>query len=93
MKKLILFFIIIPNLLFASSMKMIGEKGKVSEVSKTITIYMYDNYYKPNEIDIPILNNPVLNQYQKNKNIKELKSTTLLPLALIMGLNIFKKHI
>tara|TARA_Y100000817_G_C16706608_1_gene477314 strand:+ start:286 stop:780 length:495 start_codon:yes stop_codon:yes gene_type:complete len=52
MKKLILFFIIIPNLLFASSMKMIGEKGKVSEVSKTITIYMYDNYYKPNEIDI-----------------------------------------
>ena len=52
MKKLILFFIIIPNLLFASSMKMIGEKGKISEVSKTITIYMYDNYYKPNEIDI-----------------------------------------
>ena len=52
MKKLILFFIIIPNLLFASSMKMIGEKGKVSEVSKTITIYMYDNYYKPNEINI-----------------------------------------
>ena len=52
MKKLILFFIIIPNLLFASSMKMIGEKGKVSEVSRTITIYMYDNYYKPNEINI-----------------------------------------
>ena len=52
MKKLILFFIIIPNLLFASSMKMIGEKGKMSEVSRTITIYMYDNYYKPNEINI-----------------------------------------
>ena len=52
MKKLILFFIIIPNLLFASSMKMIGEKGEVSEVSRTITIYMYDNYYKPNEINI-----------------------------------------
>jgi len=48
---------------------------------------------KPNKIDIPLLNNPVLDQYKKNKNIKELKSTTLLPLALIMGINIFKKHI
>ena len=54
MNKLILFFIIIPNLLFASSMKMIGEKGEVSEVSRTITIYMYDNHYKPNEMNIKI---------------------------------------
>ncbi len=52
MKKLILFFIIIPNLLFASSMKMIGEKGKESEINKTIIIYMYDNYYEPKEINI-----------------------------------------
>ena len=52
MKKLILFFIIIPNLLFASSMKMIGEKGKESEINKTIVIYMYDNYYEPKEINI-----------------------------------------
>ena len=52
MKKLILFFLIIPNLLFASSMKMIGEKGKESEINKTIVIYMYDNYYEPKEIDI-----------------------------------------
>jgi len=48
---------------------------------------------KQNDIDVPILNNPVLDQYKKNKNIKELKCTTLLPLALIMSLNIFKKHI
>ena len=52
MKKLILIFFIIPNILFASSMKMIGEKGKLSEVSRTIEIKMYDNYYKPKEIII-----------------------------------------
>ena len=52
MKKLILIFIIIPNILFASSMKMIGEKGKLSEVNRTIEIKMYDNYFEPNEIII-----------------------------------------
>tara|TARA_Y100000590_G_C14815961_1_gene674494 strand:- start:12 stop:446 length:435 start_codon:yes stop_codon:yes gene_type:complete len=31
---------------------MIGEKGKLSEVSRTIEIKMYDNYYEPNEIKI-----------------------------------------
>ena len=52
MKKLILIFFIIPNILFASSVKMIGEKGKLSEVSRTIEIKMYDNYYEPKEIKI-----------------------------------------
>ena len=52
MKKLILIFFIIPNILFASSMKMIGEKGKLSEVNRTIEIKMYDNYFEPNEIII-----------------------------------------
>ena len=52
MKKLILIFFIIPNILFASSMKMIGEKGKSSEVNRTIEIKMYDNYYIPTEIKI-----------------------------------------
>ena len=52
MKKLIILFIIIPNILLASSMKMIGEKGKLSDVSKTIEIRMYDNYYEPSEIKI-----------------------------------------
>ena len=52
MKKLILFFFIIPNFLFAASMKMIGEKGKLSEVNRTIEIKMYDNYYEPKEINI-----------------------------------------
>ena len=52
MKKLILIFFIIPNILLASSMKMIGEKGKLSEVNRTIEIKMYDNYFEPNEIKI-----------------------------------------
>ena len=52
MKKLILFFFIIPNFLFAASMKMIGEKGKLSEVNRTVEIKMYDNYFEPNEIKI-----------------------------------------
>ena len=52
MKKLILIFFIIPNILFASSMKMIGEKGKLSEVNRTIEIKMYDNYFEPSKIII-----------------------------------------
>ena len=50
MKKLILIFFIIPNIFFASSMKMIGEKGKLSEVNRTIEIKMYDNYFEPSKI-------------------------------------------
>ena len=52
MKKFILIFFIIPNILFASSMKMIGEKGKLSEVNRTVEIKMYDNYFELNEIII-----------------------------------------
>ena len=52
MKKLILIFFLIPNILFASSMKMIGEKGKLSEISRTIEIKMYDNYFEPNALNI-----------------------------------------
>ena len=33
-------------------MKMIGEQGKLLEVSRTIEIKMYDNYYEPKEIKI-----------------------------------------
>ena len=52
MKKLILLLIIIPNLVFAESMKMIGEKGKSSEATRTVTIKMHDNYYEPAEINV-----------------------------------------
>ena len=45
-----IFLIFIPSICFASSMKMIGEKGDIKDVTKVITVKMYDNYYEPNEI-------------------------------------------
>jgi uncharacterized cupredoxin-like copper-binding protein len=52
MKKLILLFIFIPNILFAGSMKAIGVKGNDAEVDRVITVLMYDNYYEPNLIKV-----------------------------------------
>jgi len=52
MKKLILLFILIPNISLSASMSMIGEKGKLSEVNRVIEIKMYDNFYEPNEIKV-----------------------------------------
>ena len=48
---LILIFFV-PNLSFAGPMKTIGEKGKPSEVTRTITIKMHDNYFEPAEINV-----------------------------------------
>ena len=48
MKKLILIFIIVPKLLYAGSMKAIGEKGNEENVDRVIKVSMYDNYYQPN---------------------------------------------
>ena len=52
MKKLVLFLFLIPNILNAGSIKAIGEKGKISEVSRVIQINMYDNYYEPDKIEV-----------------------------------------
>ena len=52
MKKIILLFILIPTISFGGTMKMIGEKGKTSEVSKVFVVKMYDNYYEPNKFTI-----------------------------------------
>ena len=38
--------------LFSAPMKMIGMKGKASDVSKTIKVDMYDNYYDPKTINV-----------------------------------------
>ena len=51
-KKILLLLILIPNISFAGSMKMIGEEGNMSEVSKVIEVKMYDNYYEPSEFKI-----------------------------------------
>ena len=52
MKKLILLFIFIPNILFAGSMKAIGVKGNGQNVDRVIKVLMYDNYYQPNSFRI-----------------------------------------
>ena len=52
MKKFILLFILMPSISLATSMSMIGEKGKLSEVNRVVEVKMYDNFYEPNEIKI-----------------------------------------
>ena len=49
---LITFTLSFQHQLFSAPMKMIGMKGKASDVSKTIKIDMYDNYYKPKTINV-----------------------------------------
>ena len=51
-KKILLLLILVPSISFAGSMKMIGEEGNMSEVSKVIEVKMYDNYYEPSEFKI-----------------------------------------
>ena len=52
MKKLILTFIFIPNILFTGSMKAIGVKGNEQNVDRVIKVLMYDNYYQPKSFRI-----------------------------------------
>ncbi len=52
MKLFVLILFLIPNIVFAGPMKMIGEKGKSSEITRTMTIKMYDNYFEPAEINV-----------------------------------------
>ena len=49
---LITFTLSFQHQLFSAPMKMIGIKGKASDVSKTIKVDMYDNYYKPKTINV-----------------------------------------
>ena len=52
MLRIILIFLIIPKFVFAESMKLIGEKGKLMEVDKIIKVKMYDYYFIPKTINI-----------------------------------------
>ena len=52
MLRIILLFILIPNISIAGSMNMIGEKGNPTDVSKVIKVKMYDNYYEPNKFKV-----------------------------------------
>ena len=59
MLRIILLFILIPNISIAGSMNMIGEKGNLADVSKVIKVKMYDNYYEPSKF-----------VFKKNQTIK-----------------------
>lgn len=48
----IAFFFCFQSQVFSAPMKMIGMKGKSSEVTKTIKVKMYDNYYEPKTINV-----------------------------------------
>ena len=70
--KLFFFYILTFSLglqlhLFSAPMKMIGMKGKASEVSKTIKVDMYDNYYEPKIINIK--KNETVRFFVENKGV------------------------
>ena len=52
LKTITILFIFIPSVCFGSSMKMIGEKGDINDVTKVINVKMFDNYYEPNIIQV-----------------------------------------
>ena len=52
MKLILILAFLLPNFAFAGPMKIIGEKGNPSEVTKTITVKMYDNYFEPAQFNI-----------------------------------------
>ena len=45
-------FFIFTSVSFADKNMMIGSKGKLSEVDRTIKVKMYDNYYEPKSFSI-----------------------------------------
>ena len=49
---LLLIVFLVPNIVFAGPIKMIGEKGNISEATRTITVKMHDNYFEPAQINI-----------------------------------------
>ncbi len=55
MKKLyltIFSFILITSIALADKNMKIGSKGKMEDVTRTIQVKMYDNYYEPNSFNI-----------------------------------------
>ena len=51
-KTITILLIFLPSVCFGSSMKMIGEKGNIKDVTKVINVKMFDNYYEPNKINV-----------------------------------------
>ena len=47
-----IFALLICSVSFADKNMKIGSKGKSADVSRTIKVKMYDNYYEPNSFNI-----------------------------------------
>ena len=52
LRLLFIITIFLPSICYASSMEMIGKKGKIENITKIINIKMFDNYYEPKEVKI-----------------------------------------
>ena len=50
--KFLIFFLLTFTFAYADKNMKIGSKGKESEVSRTIKVVMYDNYYEPSRFNI-----------------------------------------
>ena len=52
MFKFLVALVLVPTICWASSMKDIGKRGKIEDVTRVITVKMFDNYYEPAEIKV-----------------------------------------
>ena len=52
MRLFLLIVFLVPNIVFAGPIKTIGEKGSISEATRTVTVKMHDNYFEPAQINI-----------------------------------------
>ena len=50
--KLLIIFLFTYTFAFADKNMKIGSKGKESEISRTVKVVMYDNYYEPSSFQI-----------------------------------------
>ena len=50
--KFIIIFLLLHTFVFADKNMGIGSKGKESEVSRVVKVFMYDNYYEPSSFQI-----------------------------------------
>ena len=50
--KFIIIFLFLHSFAYADKNMKIGSKGKESEVSRVVKVFMYDNYYEPSSFQI-----------------------------------------
>ena len=50
--KLLIIFLFTYTFAYADKNMKIGSKGKESEISRTVKVVMYDNYYEPSSFQI-----------------------------------------